>query len=116
MKVDELLTAVTKNYGMWFTAVTNKLRELATSVHQHVNFKGNPHGTTKTDIGLGNLPNYPVATDEEASKGESNTTLMTPHSTQLQIQAQTVTDADIQELTKALTTAFKEATTEIEQA
>lgn len=116
MKVEELVTILSKNYGVWFTALTAKLRDMASSLYQHVNFKGNPHGTTATDLNLGNVPNYPVATEEEAIKGESNNTLLTPFLGRKMTAAQTVTAADVDELVVSLTTAFKTATTEIEQA
>ena len=38
----------------------------------------NPHGTTKSDIGLGSVSNYGVATKTEAETGASNTKYMTP--------------------------------------
>lgn len=116
MKVEELVTVLTKNYGVWFTALTSKLRELATALYGHVNYKGNPHGTTASDLNLGNVPNYPVATEEEAILGKSNNTLLTPYLGVKMAAAQSVTSADIEELVTSLTTAFKTATTEIEQA
>jgi len=38
----------------------------------------NPHGVTKTQVGLGNVQNYGVATTEQAVAGTSNTLYLTP--------------------------------------
>lgn len=116
MEQQKLLDVLKKNYGVYFTAVGNKIQELAKSLYTHVNFKGNPHGTTATDINLGNLPNYPVATEQEAEEGKSNTTLLTPYLANKLISTQAITSAGIEELVDAMTAAFKEATKEIEQS
>ena len=47
----------------------------------------NPHGLTKSDIGLGNVANYPVASDPEASAGVSGTTYLTPRGGALLLNA-----------------------------
>lgn len=43
----------------------------------------NPHGTTKADVGLGNVSNYAMATDSEAAAGTSTTTFLSPHGASL---------------------------------
>lgn len=40
--------------------------------------RDNPHVVTKTQVGLGNVPNFPMATPQEGLTGTSATTLMTP--------------------------------------
>ncbi|QQV92006.1 virion structural protein [Klebsiella phage vB_KpM_FBKp24] len=45
----------------------------------HTANTNNPHGVTKTQVGLGNVPNYATATEEEALAGVSKTTLLTPY-------------------------------------
>jgi hypothetical protein len=42
---------------------------------------------TKADLGLGNVQNYPVATDAEAAAGVSNVTYMTPARTKTTVDA-----------------------------
>lgn len=44
----------------------------------HINDAGNPHQTDKTQIGLGNVSNYGLATTVEAEQGLSNVKYMTP--------------------------------------
>lgn len=47
-------------------------------LQQHVNDFQNPHQTTKLQVGLGNVLNYPVATTAQAQAGSSNAFYMTP--------------------------------------
>ncbi len=51
----------------------------------HLNNLNNPHQVTKTQVGLGNVENYPVATDAQAKAGTSNVTYMTPMRTKAAI-------------------------------
>ena len=48
------------------------------TIYVHPGSGTNPHGTTKTDIGLGSVSNYGIATQAEAQTGESNLKYMTP--------------------------------------
>ncbi len=56
-------------------------------VDAHANRTDNPHGTTKAQIGLGNVPNYAGATQAQAEAGAIDTALMTPLRTAQAIQA-----------------------------
>lgn len=47
----------------------------------------NPHGTTKADVGLGNVDNFATATDPVASAGISGTTFLTPRGGTLLVNA-----------------------------
>lgn len=53
----------------------------------HTNDKNNPHGTTAAQVGLGNVPNYSVATNPEALAGALNTRFMTPLLTKAVVDA-----------------------------
>lgn len=44
----------------------------------HVSDTSNPHSTTKAQVGLGSVDNYPTATQAEAQAGSINTAFMTP--------------------------------------
>lgn len=48
------------------------------NIQKHISDTSNPHQTTKTDVGLGNVQNYGIATQTEAQTGTSNTKYMTP--------------------------------------
>lgn len=50
----------------------------------HNTEQGNPHGTTKEDIGLGNVANYSLATVDEAKSNRSDK-YMTPHLTNISV-------------------------------
>lgn len=45
----------------------------------HLNDKNNPHGVTKAQVGLSEVPNYPAATEYEAIEGSRNDRIMTPY-------------------------------------
>lgn len=45
----------------------------------HTGNTGNPHNTTKAQVGLGSVPNYAMATLAEAISGTSTTTFMSPY-------------------------------------
>lgn len=57
------------------------------SMDLHLNATNNPHLTTKAQVGLGNVPNYTVATQAEAEAGLITTAFMTPLMTRKAIEA-----------------------------
>ncbi len=63
--------------------VTNQLK-------QHTDDKNNPHSVTKSQVGLGSVPNYGAATDAEALLGTVNNKMMTPKNVKDAIEAQSV--------------------------
>ena len=56
-------------------------------LNEHLNTTGNPHGTTKADIQLGNVENYATATNEQAEAGTATNLYMTPAGTVALINA-----------------------------
>ena len=48
------------------------------NLQAHLADTNNPHATTKAQVGLGNVPNYAMATAAEATAGISTTTFMSP--------------------------------------
>ncbi|HOP80066.1 MAG TPA: hypothetical protein PLZ21_05805, partial [Armatimonadota bacterium] len=54
---------------------------------EHINNTSNPHGVTKSQVGLGNVANYDIATQAEAEAGTSNSKYMTPQRTRQAIDA-----------------------------
>lgn len=54
------------------------LQPVETVETTHVLDHNNPHNVTKTQVGLGNVQNYRVATQAEAIQGTSTTAYMTP--------------------------------------
>lgn len=49
-----------------------------TALDAHLADNNNPHGVTKTQVGLGNVQNYGIATQAEAEAGTVNNKYMTP--------------------------------------
>jgi prefoldin subunit 5 len=47
-------------------------------ITNHLNDKGNPHGVTKAQVGLGSVENYRIATTPEAQQGTIDNVYMTP--------------------------------------
>ena len=51
---------------------------VGTAFNAHVNNLSNPHQTTKAQVGLGNVDNFPTASQAQAQAGSDNGTFMTP--------------------------------------
>ena len=51
---------------------------LGFAARAHMVNTNNPHGVTKTQVGLSNVLNYPLATQAQAEAGTTNTQYMTP--------------------------------------
>lgn len=49
------------------------------SVSAHAARTDNPHGVTKVHVGLGDVPNFPAASPQEAVDGVANDRIMTPY-------------------------------------
>lgn len=58
-----------------------------TLVNDHATNTANPHNTNATQVGLGNVQNYAIATDVEAKQGVSNAAYMTPYKVAMAITA-----------------------------
>jgi len=59
------------------SSVTGLVTDIATGVTHAAN-TSNPHSVTATQVGLGNVPNYSVASQMEAEAGTATNKLMTP--------------------------------------
>jgi hypothetical protein len=66
-------------------------QQAGTLLQQHINDHTNPHATTATQVGLGLVQNYAVATTVEAQAGASDTVYMTSLKTAQAINTQAVT-------------------------
>lgn len=54
------------------------ISDIDQGVTLHVSNQDNPHSVTKEQVGLGNVSNFELATEAEATDGTSNTKYMTP--------------------------------------
>lgn len=52
--------------------------QVGTGLTSHVDNRDNPHEVTKAQVGLGNVPNYSVASEAEAKEGTRNDRFVTP--------------------------------------
>lgn len=68
--------------GLYETLLVRVINPLS----DHVNATGNVHGLHKRDIDLGNVQNYPVATNTQAVDVTNNQTYMTPYTTYLMMR------------------------------
>ncbi|AEH03574.1 tail protein [Pseudomonas phage PhiPA3] len=71
----EFLKGVLSNYQ---NLITNKFATVRDRLNAHTSATGNVHDMEAEDIGLGQVPNYPPATTQQATDGISNNSLMTP--------------------------------------
>lgn len=82
--------AVTTSANGFMSATDKvKLDGIATNANNYVHPGSgtNPHGTTKTDVGLSSVVNYGVATTAQAQAGIVDTAYMTPLKTMQEIEA-----------------------------
>ncbi len=60
--------------------------EAQADIDAHKEDKTNPHSVSKSQVGLGNVPNYTTATQSQAENGTTNAALMTPLRTKQAIE------------------------------
>lgn len=60
--------------AMWY-ALKQKVLPV---INNHIADKNNPHGVTKGQVGLGDVPNNPMATQQEAEAAATNDRFMSP--------------------------------------
>jgi len=65
------------------------IRTAQAAIDTHAENVNNPHGVSKVQVGLGNVPNYPAATQAQAEAGTDNASLMTPKQTTNTIDSRT---------------------------
>ena len=71
--------------------VMESINNMLVPVNAHIADKSNPHGTTKLQVGLGNVQDYGIATASEAQQGTSNIKYMTPLRVKEAIDVQALT-------------------------
>lgn len=72
LKIDPTVVLATRAYADAGDAA------VAAFASAHATRTDNPHATTKTQVGLGSVENYPVATQAEAQAGTATNRYMTP--------------------------------------
>lgn len=69
---------ISSSLALGETASTAYRGDRGKIAYDHTNNKSNPHGVTKSQVGLGNVANYGVATQVEAETGTVDNKYMTP--------------------------------------
>lgn len=88
---DEMVAGTATNLFATPAGVMAAVRANATSgLTTHLADKNNPHDVTKGQVGLGNVNNFGLATDNEAKAGTVQNKYMTPYAVSLAITAQAV--------------------------
>ena len=77
-EVDDKLAEVDNKFTKVNQTVVKGFDDTKELIKTHTESRLNPHGVTKDQVGLGNVPNQPNATVNEAKAGVSNSATMTP--------------------------------------
>ena len=86
--LNESLNALEKKVT---TSLSETSKTLTENLNKHINNKDNPHTVTKTQVGLGNVGNYAIATQSEATSGKTDVKYMTPLKVKQAVEAYGVT-------------------------
>jgi len=85
--IDEAREGTVNNRFMTPATTSAMLEDVVgSSLVGHIENMSNPHGTTKTQVGLGLVDNYPTATIAEAVAGIATNRFMTPATTQAMLE------------------------------
>ncbi len=68
-------------------ATTKATSSIVVDLRDHTENTANPHSTTKAQVGLGNVPNYRIASDVEAVDISNNAVFMTPKTTAVAVNS-----------------------------
>lgn len=72
------LTKLISNIITFGTVSVNVISQLLTRLNLHTGAKGNVHGLEKRDLNIELVPNFPVATTQQAKDGKSSSAFMSP--------------------------------------
>lgn len=73
-----LLTTAKNNLVVAINEIFGWVEDVETDLETHKADTTNPHSVTKSQVGLGNVQNYGIATQAEAEAGTANNKYMTP--------------------------------------
>lgn len=75
------------------TKINTDVAAVNTALNTHKNNTSNPHSVTKTQVGLGSVENYGIATENEAKAGSVNNKYMTPQRSKNVIEGMSILTA-----------------------
>ena len=76
--LDELNRQLNNLNSTLVTKINSDVKSVNDALVAHINNKTNPHGVTKSQVGLGSVENCGIATSAEAKAGTVNNKYMTP--------------------------------------
>ena len=85
-KYDDLKTEE-ENIENGAVVTDNRMNHIEEGIYSHTIDISNPHKVTAAQVGLGNIQNFGLATEDEAKQGISNAKYMTPSLTQAVLSA-----------------------------
>lgn len=85
-KYDDLKTEE-ENIVNGAVVTDNRMNHIEEGIYSHTIDISNPHKVTAAQVGLGNVKNFGLATEDEAKQGDSNAKYMTPSLTQAVLSA-----------------------------
>ncbi|MCT4406348.1 hypothetical protein EFN96_05095 [Lactococcus cremoris] len=85
-KYDDLKTEE-ENIENGAVVTDNRMNHIEEGIYSHTNDTSNPHKVTAAQVGLGNVQNFGLATEDEAKQAISNAKYMTPSLTQAVLSA-----------------------------
>lgn len=85
-KYDDLKTEE-ENIVNGAVVTDNRMNHIEEGIYSHTIDISNPHKVTAAQVGLGNIQNFGLATEDEAKQGDSNAKYMTPSLTQAVLSA-----------------------------
>lgn len=81
-------TAIYQYVDHYIDLANDRIDGVSFTLNNHVQDRNNPHGVTKTQVGLSNVENYALASQLEAEQGLRNDRYMTPLRTKQAIAIQ----------------------------
>ncbi|WP_260318303.1 hypothetical protein [Lactococcus lactis] len=85
-KYDDLKTEE-ENIENGAVVTDNRMNHIEEGIYSHTNDTSNPHKVTAAQVGLGNVQNFGLATEDETKQAISNAKYMTPSLTQAVLSA-----------------------------
>lgn len=79
-EMNNAITSATTNLG-------GQINTLSTNLSSHTGNRNNPHGVTASQVGLGSVQNYGIASQAEAQNGSVDNKYMTPLKTKQAVEA-----------------------------
>lgn len=87
-----LLTTAKSNLVAAINEIFGKVEDVEDDLDSHLADNANPHSVTKSQVGLGNVQNYGMATEAQAKAGTATNVYMNPLRTKQAIDAFTAED------------------------